>query len=488
MFKKLRKRDKRSEKLIDEAAFDPSASASHGLDAALGDIAHKERVSGKTVTPKEEIEQYVSVSDQYGRKVKEEVKDDIEEGRSAAQVREERQLANAAQRGLRVLMITRDHALFEDGSEAQDRYATYGAFFDELHVIALTEKDDGQTGIVKFGEKMWVYPTNSRSALFAPYDAYRLAQEQLSFASGFRPDIIVSHAPFEEALAGHFLARKFDRAHLIEVTEDHYDPYFLAENDANKWRKWVAHFMLPRADCVRTVNDQLRTKVIRHYGELRERTLALPYFQDLAFWRDTEPTFNLKERYEQFSFIILVAASLRREQHIDKFIAAAAPLLSRYASVGMVIVGDGALKGKLKDLVLERALAGSVVLETKQELTVSHAKTADVFLNMGGEPENDRALSNVAAAGLPIISVASEHASALIEDEKSGFLCDLEDAACFQSRLNEFLNKNDIRTVFSKNVQERVFERFSKSKDAYYRSFAQMCEECVLSRMRARDE
>jgi len=468
------------ERLTDEASFDVSLSARQGLDKALGDIEHQTRVSGKEPSPKEELQHYSSISDEYGRQRQ----DTLDERTNEAHERDEWQLRNAQMRKLRVLMITRERDLLEDGSEAQERIISYGEVFDELHVVVLTTKEDGAQGIVKFGDNTWIYSTNSRSRLFAPYDAYQLARSQLVFASGFRADIIISHAPFEEGLVGHVLSKKYKRTHLIEVVEDPYDPFFLSKDDLNGWRRWVMRYVLPRAKCVRTDHERLRNKITRRYTDLQERTIALPYFQDLVFWRDTEASFRLKERYSQFSFIILVVAPLRKEQRIERIIEAAAPLLGRYASVGMVIVGDGALKKELENSVLERGIKGSVVLETDQQVTVSHMKTADVFLNMGSEQENDLALMKAAAAGLPVISVESEYAKALIEDEKSGYLCGKDDIECFQARLNEFLNKNNIRGVFAEHAQERVFTHFAKSKDTYYRSFAQMCEECVLSNVR----
>src|SRR5690606_20648334 len=143
-------------------------------------------------------------------------------------------------------------------------------------------------------------------------------------------------------------------------------------------------------------------RVVRSHKALEERTLALPLFHNLRYWSDSNPSFSLKERYSQFSFIILATMPLQDDKHVKRIVEACAPHLSRYEQVGLVVLGARTFKRTLEREVLKHKLVGKVVLEANQAMTVSHMKSADVYLNVGSQPEDHYTLLTAAAAGIPV--------------------------------------------------------------------------------------
>lgn len=464
---------KKYERLIDEGSLDPTVSAARGLDSMLGQL-HRNRQSTEDIQG--QVEGFADVSDTYGRLTK----DAIEGRRTATRKRENRQLAQVQRDGLRVLMITSDRDIFEDGSESQSRFLTYAETFSELHVIVLTETYDGYSNIVKYGDRMWVYPTNSTSWLRSVFDAYDLAKAQVSFAAGFRADIIAAASPFEEGLIGYFLARKFKRTFLVEIFENPFDPYFISKDSRNGWRLWFLRFVLKKAHCVRTVENSVRNRLVAKYPFVEEKVSTFRFFYDLTYWRDSEQIFDLKERYSQFNFIFLTVAALRHDQHVDKIVEACAPVLKQYPKTGLVIVGEGRLKEALEKQVLRLDLVGKVVLETKQDVTVSHIKSADVFLNAGVRTENLDVLYKAAAGGVPVVTASGVEGGFVFIDEKSGFVCQSDDVECFKKRIGALMSNPALREQFVVEAKQRVFDLYARDKNIYFTTYRNLCEACVV--------
>ena len=63
---------------------------------------------------------------------------------------------------LRVLFISYEREVFEEGSRTQALYIAYGASFEEVHVIVFTEASYTFSGL-QIAENVWVYPTNTTS-------------------------------------------------------------------------------------------------------------------------------------------------------------------------------------------------------------------------------------------------------------------------------------------------------------------------------------
>lgn len=66
---------------------------------------------------------------------------------------------------MRILMISTDRKIFEENSLVWQRMFNYGTIVDELHIIVLSRvlKDSPIRKNIKVSEKVFVYPTNSKT-------------------------------------------------------------------------------------------------------------------------------------------------------------------------------------------------------------------------------------------------------------------------------------------------------------------------------------
>lgn len=420
---------------------DPATRAAHGLDAAL-----RGKGGGTTSASREE-----SVSEEV------------------LSVHSDRQK-------IRVLLCTTDKNFFSSGSETQREWLALARYLDEVHVIVLCDRMTDVPPSQRFGDNVWVYATLSRSRFSSVREAYRIAKRELSLAAGFRVDLVVADDAYGAGYAAQLVARKFGRPLQLLLSGD---PLASGE-DIGFWRRRVARFVLRRATCILVRATRVRDALVRHVRILHNRVTILPPFYDLAFFRDAEPQFDLRAQYPQFKFMVLVVSSLEAHDRVDLALGVCAPLLAQYPTIGLVIVGGGAERPALMKSVEERGLYDQVLFAPETHDLVSYMKAANLFLNVAADEAHDAMLTVAAAAGLPILTVASPAAEKLFKDGDDAFVCPVEDLVCLTARIGEFLNDNSLRKSFTINAREQVFALAHEDPATHRDRFVGLLESCVL--------
>jgi glycosyltransferase involved in cell wall biosynthesis len=382
---------------------------------------------------------------------------------------------------LRALVVTADVSLFSAGSAAEAEYATLADYFDELHIIVLTLRSGAKLKPRRIAPNVWVYPTVSRSPLFAIYDIYKIARKQLAFAAGFRADIVVSTDPFECGAAAYAVARRYDRPLQLQVLVNPFEVDYAAERDGNKWRLLAAKFLIPRADCILVRSEHIHEVLKKRYRDLADHIALLPPFHDLKSFKDATPAFDLHERYPQMKFIILTVSSFDGKSRTDLAIDACAPIIRQYPTIGLVIVGEGPLRHRSERKVAGMLLQNRIVFESQMNELVSYMKSSNLFLNVDTDETHDMYLAAASAAGLPVLTVEGNMASTLFTDNVNGFICPENDMVCLQARIGEFLNDNQLRASFALNARSQVFSTMEQDPEAYRRAYVDSFASCMLS-------
>ena len=381
----------------------------------------------------------------------------------------------------RLLILTRDVSVVRDQSLAQKRVLELATMFAEIHIIVLAEAGACDPTYKRLSENIWIYPTSSSSWWKTIPDAYRLAKAQLIFGEGFRPDIVIAEDPFESGIVGRFLARKYDRPFQVHVFEDIYDPTFADKDPHNSWRLWMAYFALRSADCVRTKSSFLKDQILAHYPHFESQTEVLPMYHNLSAWRDAEPGLDLHARYPQFRFIALHASSMSTKSHTDRIITGMARLLKQYGTVGLVIVGEGPEFAMLQNLVAMLGLEQKVFFEPMPDDLASYMKTADVYVQLSEDIEEDVFVLQAAAVGVPLITTTSGISGELFVNEQSTFVCPVDSPPCVGQKINAYLNQNQLRTRHGRAAKEIVFARIDQDYETYLRSYQNSILRCVIA-------
>lgn len=463
---------------LDLPPLDPAHGAANTLAEALKSGEQGDNITILDERLKERMAQELSPVTETPGVIPQDIPVTIEasQARQAAPILE----VSSERDAVRLLILTRNTTVREFGSFAQRHMLELGKVFAEIHVIMLVEAGEEETvATVRLADNIWLYSTESEAWWRTPIDAYRIANEQIAFAGGFRADVIVAEDPFESGVAAYFIGRKHKRSFQIHLLEDIYDPSFEDRDEHNSMRMFVSRHVFNRTTCVRTFGEFVRASLLEEYPKLASCTEVLPTYYNLRAWRDTVPTFKLTERYPQIKFIMLHVSSMQVRSHTSEVVISVAGLLHRYPTIGLVIVGSGPLRAAIEKQVISLGIQNQVKFEPMTEDVISHMKSAHILIHLSEDSEEDYVVLQAATVRLPMVASVASIANSLFIDGESALLCQSTDTMQVGRRINLLLNENQTRTRLALNAQETVFERIEQDYAAYLRAYRESIERCI---------
>ncbi len=403
--------------------------------------------------------------------VREEVRVDIPESKVL--------LTPVTRSRVRLLLVTDEDVCLE-GSVAQRTIADYGALFDELHVITRT-KGAYTFKVLQISQNVWAYPTNTKTWWRFPLDAYRIAKNQLFFAGTFRADVVASSDPFELGLTAWWIAKKFHRGLHVTVSNDPDDPTFLDEDQWNPYRQLISRFVLPRATRVRALSEALVRALIARHSELEHRIDMLPNYFDARSLVDAVPAFDLKKRYSQFTFIMLICGHFEQSARACFAIDAASHALRQYTTVGLVVAGAGPAMERIAHHVREKGLSRKVMIEHFSENDLpAYLKTASMLISTETGDQNDHILSAAALLGAPVLALEGGMASTLYKDGSSGLMCKQNDIGCMIKAITRYMGDASFRKFAAEHAKVHAEETLGDPQ-TYRTRYQESIEATLLS-------
>jgi phosphatidylinositol alpha-1,6-mannosyltransferase len=174
---------------------------------------------------------------------------------------------------------------------------------------------------------------------------------------------------------------------------------------------------------------------------------------------------KLKEKFgiQKGEKVILTVARVVRRKGQDSVINALSRIINEFPKIKYLIVGDGDYKGTLVTLVKKLGLTDKVIFtgEIPHDDIIHFYDICDVFamLNrpIGGKIEGlPNALLEAAARGKPIIAGANFGSLEVVEDGKSGYLVNPDNADEIRTAILDLLKNEDKALAFGKKGKERV--------------------------------
>ena len=300
---------------------------------------------------------------------------------------------------MKVLMLSTDKKIFENGSGSQERIKEYGSLVDELHIIIFTKTNEA------FKEVSWgnvlVYPTRT---LFRPLYFFNVLRVVRSIIrSNTYEWIVTAQDPFEVGLSGYLIKRKYKLPLQIQIHTDFLSPYFWQESLKNKIRVVLGKWLVKKADGIRVVSDRIKKSLVTSHWSLADKVVVLPIFVNTEKIKNAPVRTDLHKKYPNYNFIILMASRLSVEKNIGLAIEAVKYLIPNYPNVLLLIVGDGPELKTLKIQVVSHKLQDNVVFESWTDDLVSYYKTADLFLLTSNYEGYGRTIVEAVAANLPVL-------------------------------------------------------------------------------------
>lgn len=382
---------------------------------------------------------------------------------------------------MKVLSIGSDRNLFMEGTEVRERTIKYGRLAEELHVIVFSQHALNLTP-QKISENTWIYPTDSFNRWFYVHNAVSIGKEIISKGYKLKAKswLVTAQDPFESGYAGYKIARRFNLGLQLQVHTDFLNPHFIHESRLNKTRVKIARFLLPKAACIRVVSQKIKNGILEKFPKLpRERITVLPVFIDLKKITTADPSLNLRTKYPQFDFILLMVARLEHEKNIPLAIRALKDVLVRHPKVGLVIVGEGSEKIRLKKFAESQGILKNIVFEGWKEDLPSYYKTADALLVTSNYEGFGRMFIEAAAVGCPIVTTDVGVARELILDDESSFICTVHDKNCIARNIARLIEHESVRRVYSLKLQARAQGITITDEKTYFERYGELWKQCL---------
>lgn len=218
------------------------------------------------------------------------------------------------------------------------------------------------------------------------------------------------------------------------------------------------------ADGVRTVSERVKLRLVGEGDVPMEKISVLPIFVDTEKLRATPPAFDLKKKYPQFSFIVLVASRLTTEKNVGLAIAAMSEVVKKYPHAGLIIVGEGPERRALEFQISNFKLQMNAMFERWTNDLASYYKGADVYLMTSNYEGYGRTAVEAAACGLPVVMTDVGLAGEFIVDGFNGIVCPIGNTAAITEALIRLIEKPSLRQEMGAHHKEVLAQLPSKGQ------------------------
>lgn len=363
-------------------------------------------------------------------------------------------------------MISTDRLTFTPGSEVRQRIIDYGCLFTELHVVVFSNKKLGYHH-EQLADNVFIHPTKAYFRLGYIWQAIKIGSRLLGREGDW---VITSQDPFETGLVAWYLRRGKGIRWQAQIHTDFLSPFFAQESWLNWLRVRLAGFLLPRADKIRVVS--LRIKKSLAGWNLKTEPVVLPIFVSPEMDKVCDPTLDLRAKYPQFSFIILMASRLTMEKNFDLALRAFSRASISRDYTGLVIVGQGPEKVHLQALARTLKLEDRVIFEDWQSNLSCYYQTADLFMLTSNYEGYGRTLIEAGLSGCPVLTTEIGLVGEIIHNQNA-LICQVGGENCLSKKLIWARdNKSSLKSLGLK-FQEEVSSKV-QSGEVYLENFRRL--------------
>jgi len=328
---------------------------------------------------------------------------------------------------MRILSIGLDRSALDPNSKTAKRVAEYKNLV-EKYIVLVPEK---------------------QSKIVALFDLYKRSKDIIEKEN---INLITVQDQYFIGLLGYVLAKKYGIR--LEVQIHGFEKFFGI-------RKWIAKFVLPRANSVRVVSQRLKNQLTKEFGVNEEKINVVPIFVD------TKSALSLRgveRRGNLYPFIFLTVGRLVPVKNIALQIEALREVLNKYPQAELWIVGDGPELNKLKALCQRLNVENNVSFLGYQENVDSFYDQADVFLLTSNSEGWGMAVVEAASHGLPIIMTDVGLAGEVIINNESGLVIPVGDKQGLVQAMLKLIEDNELRSKLASGAIDAIKKLPSKEE------------------------
>ncbi|MEB1806816.1 MAG: N-acetyl-alpha-D-glucosaminyl L-malate synthase BshA [Bacillaceae bacterium] len=292
-----------------------------------------------------------------------------------------------------------------------------------------------------------------------PYDL-SLASKIAEVARRQKLDILHVHYAVPHAICA-FLAKQMVGDHLKIVTTLHgtditvlgYDPS-LSE---------IIRFGIEQSDTVTAVSNDL-VRQTRELLDVNKDINTIYNFIDERVYYNRENT-DLKRRYHiaEEEKVIVHISNFRPVKRVKDVILSFAKI-NEHLSSKLLLIGDGPELTVACQLVKQLGIEEHVLFLGSQKDVAEILSISDLLLLLSEKESFGLVALEAMACGVPVIGTNIGGIPEVIEDGKTGYICEVGDISTISDKAISLLTDEELHKRMSESAQERVIDHFS-SKD-----------------------
>ncbi len=305
---------------------------------------------------------------------------------------------------MKVLVLGTDKNAFSKTSETFLRLKKYSDLCDGLHVVIKSNKKDG-LDFMRDGS-LYLYPTKNSYKLGFLFKFYFLGKRIIKEN---KIDIVSSQDPFECGLIARILAKKFKLPLHIQIHTDFLNPLFRKLSFLNDVRVVLGKLITKKASEIRVVSNRIKFSLMK-IGISENFITVLPILTDWKRERGQENLFDLRQKYKNYDYIILMASRLEKEKDFGLAIEIMDEILKRGGVSGstrilLLIVGSGSEKEFILKKAAQAGISSNVVIEEWVNDLSPYYLGADMLLLTSLYEGFGRTMVEAMSLGCPVASV-----------------------------------------------------------------------------------
>jgi glycosyltransferase involved in cell wall biosynthesis len=269
-------------------------------------------------------------------------------------------------------------------------------------------------------------------------------------------------------------AKKLNKPYLVFLDAD---PIFEADIAGHPFKglsKWQVRnlllFCLRSADKVICVSSAMQRQIENNYGISGNKIFVLPNCVDIHTFRSyPEKRASIRQQYHIGENPLVIFVGTFHEWHdIPTLVEAFENLHKKNPEARLLLVGDGANKPKIEELVhrigLDQVITftGSIPFDevpfliSAADITVAPYKKMDV--EFWGSPMK---LFEYMASGTPLITSRVGQLSEIIRNDENGLLVEPGDAGALSQAMERLIDNPSLSRSLSQNARRDVERSFS---------------------------
>ena len=235
------------------------------------------------------------------------------------------------------------------------------------------------------------------------------------------------------------------------------------------------HLFTGLTDGIIVPSEAMRRLFLRWYPRLAPHVFVIRGGVNLERYRPDVDRKRLRRELEipEDAPVAGIVARLRKDRGIDWLFASLPHVLSSVPKCRIVIVGQGELQGKIRNIMSEPPFQGYVVMAgyRTHDLPLAYgAMDVSLFLGLGSEG-SCRAVMEAMACGIPVIGVDKGAVPEIISEGVTGFVVPEGDERLLTERLCELLSNRKFASDMGQAARQRADNLFR-----LYDKALQMCD------------